>query len=58
MSKEEDFYPSRSELISSLILFIKLSDENCRDVREELNEALWEAQDELKIKDDDKFQLD
>lgn len=56
--REEDFYPARSELIGSLLAFIKLCDENGRDIKEEINEALWEAQKEYQLKDDDILQID
>ncbi len=51
MSTEEDFYPARSELVSALISFIKLCEDNGRDLDDELNEALFEAQDECGITD-------
>lgn len=51
MSKEEDFYPIRSKAVGSLITFINSCQELGRDLEEELNEILWEAQDEVGIKD-------
>ena len=57
MSKEQDFYPARSELITSLLSFIALCDDNGRDVADEINECLWEAQEEYKVKDEDKLQI-
>ncbi len=55
--KDKEFYPIRSEAISSLISFIKACDELGRDIEDELNEILWESQDEYGVKDDDKLQI-
>lgn len=57
MTKEKDFYPARSEAISALIKVIELSDALGRNLEDELNEILWEVQEEYGVKRDDILQI-
>lgn len=48
MSKEEQFYTDRSNLVSHLTDYIRLCQELGRDPEEEIEEAVYEAKENIK----------